>query len=183
MSSSERALRPRIAGLLALVLLGGCTVSPMYGKSSQAALATGGSGQSLGDLRGQIAVAPANTRTAQLFRNALLFRLNGGTTPTAPVYEIRYSATGQENVVSIERGSGVPAASLYRMDATYQVVRLSDQKVIDSGLRFASVPFDRSEQLFASSRALIDARELAAKEVAEKVQLGAAVAIRKDLRK
>jgi LPS-assembly lipoprotein len=182
MSSSDR-VRSRLAGLLALVLLGGCTVSPLYGTSSQAALAAGEAGVSLGDLRGQIGVGVANTRTAQLFRNALLFRLNGGTTPTAPVYEIRYGVVGAENVVSIERGSGVPAASLYRMDVTYQVARLADQKVIATGTRFESVPFERSAQLFAASRALIDARELAARAVAEKDELAAVVAIRKDLRK
>jgi LPS-assembly lipoprotein len=154
MSSSDR-VRPRLAGLLALILLGGCTVSPLYGTSSRTDLAAGQAGLSLGDLRGQIGVGVANTRTAQLFRNALLFRLNGGTTPTAPAYEIRYGVVGVENVVSIERGSGVPAASLY----------------------------DRSAQLFAASRALIDARELAARAVAEKVELAAVVAIRKDLGK
>jgi len=183
MSSSDRAFRPRLAGLLALVLLGGCTVSPLYGTSSEARLASGAAAPSLGELRGQIGVAPANTRTAQLFRNALLFRLNGGATPTAPLYEIRYTATGAENVVAIQRGSGVPSASLYRMNASYTVVRLSDQKVIDKGTRFASTPFDRSTQLYAASRALIDAREQAAKLVAEKVEFAAVVVIRKDLQK
>lgn len=187
MSSSDRAVRPSALArltLLALVALAlpACTVSPLYGTARVDDLAAAPVETDLAALRGQISVAPANDRTAQIFRNALLFRLNGGKAPATPRYEIRYGVTGLETVVSVQQGSGIPSASLYRMNATYEVVRLADAKVIASGMRFATAPFDRSSQLYASSRAVVDARERAGTAVAERVELAVLAAIRKDIR-
>ncbi|KQT42899.1 hypothetical protein ASG43_15175 [Aureimonas sp. Leaf454] len=160
----------------------GCTVQPLY-RGGDASLdlkapTIGG----LAAARGRIGVAPANDRTAQIVRNQLIFGLNGGREPVSPLlYEIRPIVRGAEQVVSIQRGTGVPSASLFRVTVSYQVVRISDSQVIASGTRFASTPFDRSEQLFAASRAVLDARETAGKEAAERVTLAVANAIAKDL--
>lgn len=185
MSSFDRARRMKTGTLvcLALVALSGsaCTVAPLYGKPPVDAFATGPADPTLADLRGRISVSPANNRTAQIVRNALLFDLNGGKKPEAPVYEIRNSVAGGEAVVSIQAGSGVPSASTYKMTVTYQVVRLSDRAVIASGSRNATAPFDRSAQLFSSSRALLDAQKRAGALVAGQVELAAVSAIRKDL--
>ncbi|BDA86841.1 hypothetical protein Sa4125_43830 [Aureimonas sp. SA4125] len=176
------------AGLLlccGLVMLStsACTVAPLYGKSRVDALSTGVPGTELADMRGRISVSQANNRTTQIVRNALLFNLNGGKKPEAPVYEIRNSVTGLETVVSIQSGSGVPSASTYKMTVAYQVVRLADQTVIATGSRNATAPFDRSAQLFSSSRALLDAQRKAGELVAGQVELAVVSAIRKDLQK
>lgn len=187
MSSSDRARRMKAGTLVCLALVAlsasACTVAPLYGKPSPEALSAGPSGPVLAEMRGRISVSPANNRTTQIVRNALLFDLNGGQKPESPVYEIRNSVTGTETVVSIQAGSGVPSASTYTMTATYQIVRLSDQTVIATGSRNATAPFDRSAQLFSSSRALIDAQKRAGDLVAGQVELAAAAAIRKDLKK
>lgn len=175
-------LAPAALALLAVLGLSACTVSPLYGTSGVDALSTGAPGAALAAVRGRISVAAANDRTAQVFRNALLFRLNGGTPPAAPLYDIRYTVVAFEAVVSIQQGSGIPSASAYRMNVTYQVVRLSDAKEIGAGTRFGTAPFDRTAQLFASSRAILDAREQAGREAAERVSLAVAALIRKDLR-
>lgn len=188
MSSSDLSFRPkarsRLAALaLAGLSLGACTVQPLYGTSGPTELTDKGIVQTdFAALRGQIGVAIANNRTSQIFRNAMLFRLNGGRAPVSPAYEIRPVVTGMETVVSIQQGSGVPSASSYRMNASFQVVRLSDAAVIGTGTRFATVPFDRSTQLYASSRALVDAREQAGASLAQRVELAVAAIIRKDLR-
>jgi LPS-assembly lipoprotein len=185
MSSSDRARRMRARTLvcLAVVALSGsaCTVAPLYGKPSADALSTGLADPVVADMRGRISVSPADNRTTQIVRNALLFNLNGGKKPEAPVYEIRNSVAGAETVVSIQAGSGVPSASTYKMTSTYQVVRLADQTVIATGSRNATAPFDRSAQLFSSSRALLDAQRRAGAMVAGQVELAAVSAIRKDL--
>lgn len=155
--------------------LAACTSGPLYGTTALAPDVPGAA--SLGALRGRIAVALAGTRTGQIFRNALLFRLNGGEAVTDPVYEVRYTATGLESSVSIESGSGLPQAGLYRMTVTYQLVRLADAKVVDTGSRFATAPFDRTNQLFADQRAIIDARQQAGEAVAARVELAVAAAI------
>ena len=187
MSSSDRA-RPMKAGtLVCLGLLAlstsACTVAPLYGKSHVEALSTGQPGTEAADMRGRISVSAVGTRTAQIVRNALLFNLNGGTRPEAPVYDVRNTVTGTETVVSIQAGSGVPSASAYKMTSTFQVVRLADQTVIASGSRNATAPFDRSAQLFSSSRALLDAQKKAGELVAGQVEIAVVSAIRKDLTK
>ena len=47
----------------------------------------------------------------------------------------------------------MPTASLYNVTVTYRVLRATDGRVIARGTRFANAPFDRSIQLYASSRA------------------------------
>ncbi|WP_188848411.1 hypothetical protein [Aureimonas glaciei] len=187
MSSSDRARRMKAGTLvcLALVALSGsaCTVAPLYAKPPADGLSAGLPTPGLADMRGRISVSPADNRTTQIVRNALLFNLNGGKKPEAPVYEVRNRVAGTETVVSIQAGSGVPSASTYKMTSTYQVVRLADQTVIATGSRNATAPFDRSSQLFSSSRALLDAQERAGELVAGQVEIAVAAAIRKDLQK
>lgn len=194
MSSPDRVFgplrfaRPILALALAPALvmmalaLPACTVSPLYGSSNSDGGLPAGPGAALAAVRGRISVALANDRTGQVFRNALLFRLNGSATPSVPLYDVRYVALGTETIVSIQQGSGIPSASSYRMSVTYQLIRLSDTKEIASGTRFGTAPFDRTQQLFASERALLDAREQAGEEAAERVAFAIAAAIRKDLK-
>lgn len=186
MSSRDRVPSPpkslRLA-LLAAVLaaLPACTVSPLYATSST--IAPGGAPRTtIADVRGRVSVQVANDRTSQVFRNALLFQLNGGAKPVTPLYEVRYVVKGQENVVAIQKGSGIPSASAYRLAVSYQLIRLADTKVIATGSRFGTAPFDRTRQLFASSRAVLDARNQAGMEAAERVNLAVTAAIDRDLR-
>jgi len=170
MSSSE-ARRPALHTLPALALLAliaGCTAGPLYGTTHVDAV-TGSRSSGLTELRGRIGVSQAPTRTAQVFRNAMLYKLNGATPVTAPVYELRYTISASDQVSSVETGTGVPSASLYRMTVEFQLVRLSDGLVVTRGQRFAMVPYDRSNQLFAAERAVIDARDQAGAAVAERV--------------
>lgn len=181
MSSFDRASRRPgflALGVLCTVLLAGsaCTVRPLYGQAASGAGALG-----LADLRGRIDVAPANDRTTQIVRNALLFGFNGGGKPAAPFYKLSVTAVGVESVVSIQEGSGIPSASLYRMTVSFSLVRTADGKQVASGTRFANAPFDRNRQLFSASRAFRDAQQQAGREVAEQVRLLTLGAVRKDL--
>lgn len=185
MSWSRRpsaALALVLASLLAVSA--GCTVQPLYqGDGTGSYDLKSPTLPGLAEAKGRIGVSAASTRTAQVVRNRLIFALNGGIEPASPLlYEVKQSVTGGETVVSIQSGSGVPAASLYRVSVAYQVVRISDSEVIAKGSRFASTPFDRTDQLYAASRSLLDARDTAGQEVAERVALAVAAAIAKDLR-
>jgi len=170
MSSSE-ARRPALHTLPALALLAliaGCTAGPLYG-TTHVDPASGARSSGLTELRGRIGVSQAPTRTAQVFRNAILYRLNGATPVAAPIYELRFTTAALDQVASVESGTGIPTASLYRMTVDYQLVRLADGVVIARGQRFAMAPYDRSVQLYASERAVIDARDQAGAAVAERV--------------
>ncbi|KAB0679359.1 hypothetical protein [Aureimonas leprariae] len=184
MSSSDRRRRgPHAAALAGLALLAAassaCTVRPLYG--SGGALVGGQTAPALADLKGRVEVAPVGDRTSQIVRNGLLFGFNGGEKPVAPFYKISVAVTALESVVSIQSGSGVPAASILKVTATYSVARTTDGKIVASGTRFSDAPFDRSRQLFAASRAYRDAQERAGQDVAQQIRLGVLGALERDL--
>ncbi|KAA0968238.1 hypothetical protein FPY71_18110 [Aureimonas fodinaquatilis] len=160
-----------VAALVAMGGLAACTSGPVYsnGGPQQAGAASPSQPALLTTMRGRVAVAEPNTRTDQIFRNALLFRLNGAEPVSSPLFEVRYFVSAMDTVTSIESGSGVPAASTYRMQADYTLIRLSDGQTIGAGTRFSTVPYDRNSQLYASQSAVEDARERAGKDLAERV--------------
>ncbi|RIY02785.1 hypothetical protein D3218_05410 [Aureimonas flava] len=161
----------RLVLLAAAVALSGCTAGPLYGTTSVDP-ATGARRSVLTELRGRIAMTPATTRTAQVFRNAMLYKLNGSTPVAGALYELRYTVSGTDQIAAVEAGTGTPSAALYRMTVDYQLLRTADMAPIAKGQRFAVVPYDRTGQLFAASRAVVDARNQAGEAVAERV-LGA----------
>jgi LPS-assembly lipoprotein len=158
------------AGLAALTLVSACTSGPVYAPQTSAPSAPQVSGPPLlSELRGRVAVREAGSRTEQIFRNALLFRLNGSEPVRDARYEVNYSITALDAVTSVESGSGIPSAASYRMQADYTIIRLSDGQTIGAGSRFSTVPYDRNSQLYASQSAVEDARSRAGKELAERV--------------
>ncbi len=88
--------------------------------------------------------------------------------------------TSTDQVSSLEAGTGAPSASLYRMTVDFDLVRLSDGRSLVKGQRFALVPYDRTQQLFAAERAVIDARDQAGKAVAERVLTVVAPALQRE---
>lgn len=177
MSSSDSIRRRVCAALglgLAVLALPACTARPLYASADNAdLLAPGGA---LAALRGRIAVSEGSSRTDQVVRNALLSRLNQGTRVAEPIYEVRLTVSGSEIGIAIEAGGALSTAS-YRITATYALVRLADNQVVDNGSRTATVPFDRTAQLYQSQRALLDARQQAAEAVAAKLEIPLARAL------
>ena len=153
---------------LAVLALPACTARPLYASADNSdMLAPGGA---LAALRGRIAVSQANSRTDQIVRNALFSRLNQGTRVAQPLYEVRLTVTGGEVGIAIEAG-GALSSALYRITARYQLVRMSDNQIVDTASRTTTVPFDRTAQLYQSQRALIDARQQAGEDVAAQIEI------------
>ncbi|MBO0664263.1 hypothetical protein LQ948_16525 [Jiella sp. MQZ9-1] len=192
MSSSDRALRPALsqrrpartlllaAGALmagAALLLAGCRAGPLYGTYGVATVDFG-STQSRLPYTGRIAITEADTRTDQLVRNELLFRLNRGTPVTNPLYEVKLAVTGKARG-TIVQSEGVSRSVIYIETATYQVVRLADRVVVASGTRSVTVPYDQTIQLYQSQRALKNARKEASTELAGSLELAIATALSK----
>ncbi|UHD46162.1 LPS assembly lipoprotein LptE [Aureimonas altamirensis] len=158
------------AGALAgLAFLAACTSGPAYAPPQTSTGPAFEGPALLTDMRGRVSVAAAATRTDQLFRNALVYRLNGADPVSSPLYEVRYVVTALDQVTSVESGTGVPSAASYRMQADYTLIRLSDGETIGAGSRFSTVPYDRNSQLYASQSAVEDARARAARELADRV--------------
>ncbi|SKA35489.1 hypothetical protein [Consotaella salsifontis] len=183
MSWSETSRAGRLAFVAAAFLaLSGCTAGPLYGDRQADLLEPGKATPA--SVRGHVTVAPVNSRAEQIVRNRLIFLLNGGGKPLEPLYEVRLTAAGSEGGVSIESNGGVPTASVYTLSTSYQLVRLSDASVIDTGSRTISIPYDipsagGRSQRFAAQRGAIDAREQAGEQAAAQVELAVMSAIRR----
>ena len=168
---------PLAAAATALLLLAGCTAGPLYGTHGVGGTDIGGAAARL-PYAGRIAITEVDTRTDQLVRNELLFRLNRGTPVADPVYEIRLSVEGKARGVIVQ-SEGVSRSVIYIERAKYTLVRLSDRAVIASGERSATVPYDQTAQLYASQRALKNAREEASRQLAGQIELAVASALSK----
>ena len=178
--TSDRSRRSSLLAVclgLAALALPGCTARPLYASADAGASAYAPTAR-LASLRGRIAISQANSRTDQLVRNALLSRLNHGTRVANPLYEVRLVISGDETGLAIEP-NGQLSSSLYRLTATYTVVKLAGGATIATGTRTETVPFDRTSQLFQAQRALLNARQLAADSLAARLEVPIAIALEK----
>lgn len=176
MSSSDRCKRRWLAvGVVAaLAAVSACTARPLHADltpTDDVAV------QRLANLQGRIAVSEVDRRTDQIVRNELLSRLNQGTPVTDPLYAVQLDVSGLERGVQIETG-GVPRSAIYQLNVRYSLVRLADNQVIDEGTRQIITPFDRTEQLFQSQRAVLDARQQAGREAAAQIEIAISSALR-----
>ncbi len=58
--------------------------------------------------------------------------------------------------------------------------RLADNKSIANGSRFAMIPYDRTNQVFASTRAVVDARDQAGETVARRILFAIGPVLQRD---
>tara|TARA_R110002020_G_scaffold86900_1_gene214494 strand:- start:133 stop:633 length:501 start_codon:yes stop_codon:yes gene_type:complete len=158
--------------MLGATLLAGCTAGPLYGTHGVGGTDVGASAMRL-PYAGRIAINEADTRTDQLVRNELLFRLNRGAPVSDPLYQLQLEVAGKARGVVLQ-SNGVSRSVIYIETAKYQLVRLSDHVVVASGERSATVPYDQTVQLYASQRALKNAREEASKQLAAQLEIAIA---------
>jgi LPS-assembly lipoprotein len=71
----------------------------------------------------------------------------------------------------IEAGSGLSSAARVSLTATYKLVRLSDKQEVTKGSSFFTASYRKSAQRFTNDRALRDAENRAAEQVANDIQL------------
>ena len=162
MSSRSRALIGALA-LATLAALGGCTVRPLYATTASGATAPQSQLPA-------IDVQSPTTRPEQVFRNTLLFGLNGGADAPAARYGLVYRMTIRQQEIAVERGTGTP--NLYQL--TGGVSFLLKDVASGQSLFGASVTsidtYTRSSQNFATIRAGRDAEDLLAKALAQLTQ-------------
>lgn len=172
MSSSDRG-RPcrRRALILAIVpalALAACTVQPLYG--------TGPSGAAVASGLTHISIDQVDTRVAQEVRNRLIFLLYGGAgQPTAPTYNMRLVVTSSEQPLGVTPVESAPAYSV-TVTATYEVTALATGDVVIRTTTRGSATYDRVNQVFANTRARLDAEDRAAAKVADDIRTRLAVA-------
>lgn len=162
------------AGLtLGLGFVAGCTVRPLYGNASSAA--PGASGAGVSARLSQIEIAPVSDRVSQEVRNHLIFLFGGGKgQPARPAYQLTLTTDVRKSVpVTINTGriSLEPTAGTVTLRADYSLADATTGKVLASGNRAVQVPYDIPSQEFAARRAVLNAEDRAARELAELLNL------------
>lgn len=168
-SDGKRSRRALVLALmvasLVTPLLSACGVSgfrPLYGSSSLG-------GADVPAKLAQVDTAPIPGRVGQRIRNELIFHNTGGGNPQPPAYRlevaIRESATS-----TLIRGDGDAQSQVVTIDASFQLVRISDKAVVLTGKSFGQAAYERFTSIYANIRAKKDAEDRAARTVAEELK-------------
>lgn len=164
----------RTAMFGALAMLGGCTVQPLYHAGSTNFVV------STAPLS-RVSVDDVNDRISQQVRNELVFLLyNGGSAD--PAADHRASLSTSSSIADIFRvsepdGSTNITARRVTLTGTLTLTRIEDGVTIASESRSATASFDNTRQEFANLRALRDAENRAAAELAERFRIVVATAL------
>lgn len=156
----RRSLSVCLAGLLlgGAALLAGCQVQPLYGDANSEASASIAS----------VGISPAQSRVGQAVRNHLIFLTSGGAGEArSPAYDMSLQVSSAVIGVLLIDSSDTARAGQVRVTGTYTLTRMADTKVIKTGSRQVTSLVDFSVQEFAKARAIRDAENRAARELAE----------------
>ena len=179
MSSSDRARQLRSLGRMSLIALAGalalaaCTVRPLYGPAPSGAAGT----TTVAALAG-IAVDPVTTRVAQQVRNRLIFSFAGGREPSTPAYHLRLSVSSAEGALGITPVESAPTYSI-TVSVTYELTVAGTGAIVLRGTSRGTASFDRVNQVYANTRAKLDAENRAATLAADDIQIRMASAAAK----
>ena len=171
MSLARMRIAARLVAVAALAgLTAGC-FQPMYAEHSDGS-------PSLRDKLETIDIPPVDkpnaSREARIgvaIRNALAFKLYGTATGAPPLYKLVLRFTTTKSSLLVDVNTGLPTSENFGIDAQYNLVELATNKSLLNGSTFSRVSYDMpgSYQRFARSRALRDAEDRAAAEVAENI--------------
>lgn len=158
---SRRALLGSIAAAAMLAACGDGGFRPLYGSA--------GVGAAVDDKLAQVQVTPIPGRVGQRIRNELIFQATGGgaAPPAAYRLEIAIRESLTSTVVQID---GDARGQIYTVDASFQLIRLSDNSVALQGVSYGRAGLERFDSIFANVRAREDAENRAARTVGEELK-------------
>ncbi len=174
MSCLDPNQRRRAFSLLALAglaVISACTVRPLYSTSGPQTGAVAPARLSA------VTVKPATTRVGLEVRIHLIFLLNGGKgEPATAPYSIElsvFSVNSAGATIQITRDSE-PTAGVVTATSNYSITDTKTGSVVASGKRSMVASYDIPRQEFAALRALRDAENRAARELAELLRIAIA---------
>jgi LPS-assembly lipoprotein len=163
----RRSLIAAAAGFL-LAGLAACTVQPLHG---------GGPAGPVSSQLSAIHVSPVDTRQALEVRNHLIFLLGGGAgQPASPAWKLDldvHSRVSETALIQIGKDNE-PSAGTVILSANWRLRDAASGETVASGRRVAQASYDRMRQEFANVRAVRDAENRAARELAEMLRLALA---------
>lgn len=182
MSSSDAAARLRksarsrrrlaaIGLVLSLAVAAGCTVRPMYGDlSSTSAIGQTGAAQ-----LASVEVKAVGDRVGQEVRNHLIFMFGGGAgQPANPAYSLALTTrTRSTSALSVSTTdvSVPPTAGVATVTVSYRLTETGTNQLISAGTRSVQAHYDIPTQNYAAQRAVRDAENRGAREVAELLRM------------
>jgi LPS-assembly lipoprotein len=119
---------------------------------------------------------PNGSRDARIgveIRNALAFKLYGQATGAPPTHKLVLRFTTTRSSLILDPNTALPSSENYGIDAQYNLVDLATNKSVMTGSTFSRVSYDTfsgTMQRFARTRALREAEDRAAQEIAENIQ-------------
>lgn len=165
--SRRRRLFASAFGLVALAFASGCQVKPLYSTGSNTTAGTA-----------SVSISEAEDRVEQRVRNELIFLLAGGAgEPANPVYHLELNVSSRDFGVLLSQSDDVARAGRLVITADYNLTRVESGETIRSGRRQVVSLVDFPVQEFAKLRAIRDAENRAAREMAELVKADVAAAL------
>jgi LPS-assembly lipoprotein len=149
-------------------MLASCTVQPLYGPSP--------SGSAVSTALTRITIDPVGSRVGQELRNKLIFDLGGST--TAPVYRMKLVVSSAESALGVTPIEAAPTYSL-TVSATYEITSIDTGEIVLRGTSRGTASFDRVTQIYANTRARLDAENRAAALAADDIRVRLAAAASK----
>ena len=171
MSLARTRIAARLLAVAALAALTAGCFQPMYAEHAD--------GTGLRDKLLTVDLPPVDkpnaSREARIgveVRNALAFKLYGNATGAPPLYKLVIKFTSSRSALIVDPNTGLPTTENYGIDAQYNLVEIATDKSVMTGTTFSHVSYDipGSYQRFARSRAVRDAEDRAAQEIAEHLQ-------------
>jgi LPS-assembly lipoprotein len=146
--------------------LTGCQVQPLYGKAG------------ITENLATVGISEAKNRPGQVVRNELIFLLAGGAgEPENPVYQLELNVTSSNTNYLSQISSNLPQPGRVTLTAAYVLTR--DGIVIKKGSQRMDAQLDYTSQQFAQIRAIRDAEDRAARELAAVLKMDIATALSK----
>jgi LPS-assembly lipoprotein len=172
MSLARTRIAARLLAVAALAALTAGCFQPMYAEHADGT-------PGLRDKLLAVEVPPVSKPNASheariqvAIRNALAFKLYGNATGVAPLYrlDLRFSTT--RSTLMLDPATALPTDESYGIDANFSLVEIATNKTVITGTTFSRVSYDipGSYQRFSRSRAVRDAEDRAAQEIAEHLQ-------------
>lgn len=105
-------------------------------------------------------------------RNALAFKLYGNATGLPPTHRLVLRFNSGRSSLLVDPNTALPTSENYGIDAQFNLVEIATNKSVMTGTTFARVSYDLpgSYQRYSRTRALRDAEDRAAQQIAENIQ-------------
>jgi LPS-assembly lipoprotein len=172
MSLANIRIAARLLAVAALAALTAGCFQPMYAERADG---TPGLREKLMGIELPPVNKPNASRDARLgveIRNALAFKLYGNATGMAPTHRLVIRFSTSRSSLMVDPNTALPSSENYGLDAQYNLIEIASNKSVMTGTTFSRVSYDIPGQLqrFARSRAVRDAEDRAAQEIAENIQ-------------